>query len=866
MEEKEKKKKRKFFSLDNHIQDNLPVRKILRTGSDLAKVIFKIPKIPIRSIDQAVHAWGLDVLSREEIERFRVKRLTYGIVSGVLFLVMLFLCLYSWQAGTFGLFSFAGYTMSMLSIVTLCLIFLWQADMLSGEDFVPFSTYVCKQKWLFSIIAFLMIGSVDVSFVVADNALPMPDAKIIPKQDLSSNLMSMLVGKEWSQYNPGGVNLGVGMTSVLLPILGCLNSMALFFVSVFSIYIYTFGSVQIANSGRWEDSQLFSTFWSPLRTVAAIGLCTPISHGVSALQHLILYAIALSITMGNNVTHEFLKYVSDADGNGSKMFQLSAPVIPLGNTSFPEIFNQLLQVACVQKSFINIMNDQYTDTFYEVEEDRSFFMGKLEGYTIKFNMPSNVSSPVIIIKKDKKSKFNIQVQKDAIIYVFNEISNLADSYITRNVETRGQNAGQIQSRIDKINSKYVGMINAHIDELQVSTKTDGAVKLLKDMTGYGKDTPFSSYGWMTLGIYPFVIAQAQGQVQDAVASDVEIIGSANLLELSRYFTGGESEMTIVQRFYNDVTKSSIDISKESGGKKNFGAVGETQGFWEGVGNVLMGFNGLSVPEIANELRNRNPIAVMYSKGAVLMQVGAIGLTTVGAMYGGLEASSLLNKIPGLKASPIATGVKAVLGLVAGAIKVWTPLLTMGLGMLILFGACCCYLLPVLPMIYWARALVSWSILIIQTLMGSPFWAASHILPEGIGLAGQHARRGYTMLLDLFMRPTLLCCAIIMSMLLLETITKILAIILQQWVDLTNISADYYLLGYIVLSVVFIYIIYMTIKWLFIEAIGSFPSRVIRWCGGSGLDDDTMNRAGYSSDIMAGQLKDMTEKMAGGFKS
>lgn len=96
-----------------------------------------------------------------------------------------------------------------------------------------------------------------------------------------------------------------------------------------------------------------------------------------------------------------------------------------------------------------------------------------------------------------------------------------------------------------------------------------------------------------------------------------------------------------------------------------------------------------------------------------------------------------------------------------------------------------------------RSIVSWAVMVVQILLRAPFWPAAHIL-ESIGFAGQHARRCYIMLLDLFMCPTLLCCAVIMSMLLLETITRIFGIILGQWVEITGLAAGYSFLGYFVL--------------------------------------------------------------------
>ena len=126
--------------------------------------------------------------------------------------------------------------------------------------------------------------------------------------------------------------------------------------------------------------------------------------------------------------------------------------------------------------------------------------------------------------------------------------------------------------------------------------------------------------------------------------------------------------------------------------------------------------------------------------------------------------------------------------------------------------------------------MSWIVLVVETLLGAPFWAAAHVLPEGIGFAGQHARQGYLMLLDVFMRPALLVTGAIMSMLLIQVWGGILAEVLGMWATITNNSAGYAFAGIIFTSGMMIFLTYESMKVLFANAICGFPERVLRWCG------------------------------------
>ena len=139
------------------------------------------------------------------------------------------------------------------------------------------------------------------------------------------------------------------------------------------------------------------------------------------------------------------------------------------------------------------------------------------------------------------------------------------------------------------------------------------------------------------------------------------------------------------------------------------------------------------------------------------------------------------------------------------------------------------------------------------MLGAPFWAAAHVLPEGVGFAGQHARTGYLMLLDVFIRPVLLVCGAIMSMLVLQVWGGILAEMVGMWATATNQSAGYLLLGMLFTSGAMIYVTYESVKWLYVQAIGVFPEKVIRWCGGQASETGVQGSA-QQLQAFAGKLQ------------
>jgi len=57
----------------------------------------------------------------------------------------------------------------------------------------------------------------------------------------------------------------------------------------------------------------------------------------------------------------------------------------------------------------------------------------------------------------------------------------------------------------------------------------------------------------------------------------------------------------------------------------------------------------------------------------------------------------------------------------------------------------------------------WLTLLVQSMVAAPLWAASHALPEGDGFAGERAKQGYMLLLNVAMRPILLVLGFVLSL-------------------------------------------------------------------------------------------------------
>lgn len=73
-----------------------------------------------------------------------------------------------------------------------------------------------------------------------------------------------------------------------------------------------------------------------------------------------------------------------------------------------------------------------------------------------------------------------------------------------------------------------------------------------------------------------------------------------------------------------------------------------------------------------------------------------------------------------------------------------------------------YVLPFLPFIYFMFALSGWVKSIFEAIVAMPLWALAHLRIDGEGLPGPGASNGYFLLLEIFLRPTLILVGFIAS--------------------------------------------------------------------------------------------------------
>lgn len=148
------------------------------------------------------------------------------------------------------------------------------------------------------------------------------------------------------------------------------------------------------------------------------------------------------------------------------------------------------------------------------------------------------------------------------------------------------------------------------------------------------------------------------------------------------------------------------------------------------------------------------------------------------------------------------------------------------------GVLLAYVLPALPLVIWIAGVAGWLLMLCQSVLGAPLWAATHADPRGERIATNRSAPGYMLLFALIARPVLLLAGFIAAMLLLEFLSQWIFQAFASWhgtQDSTGAGTG--LVGSLLTIFLICTMITVIARWSF-SLILQVPDSVLRWIGGA----------------------------------
>ena len=156
------------------------------------------------------------------------------------------------------------------------------------------------------------------------------------------------------------------------------------------------------------------------------------------------------------------------------------------------------------------------------------------------------------------------------------------------------------------------------------------------------------------------------------------------------------------------------------------------------------------------------------------------------------------------------------------------------GTMLMAGITLAFILPMIPFIRFMFGIMAWILSLLETVVAIPVVALAHIKMEGEGLAGPMARTAYLLLLQLFLRPTLMVFGLILALLIFNLMIVALNEFYTQAVRSIEAGGPTAALGGVVYTVMYGVLAYAMANASF-KAIDLIPNQCLQWIGGSGMN-------------------------------
>ncbi len=382
-------------------------------------------------------------------------------------------------------------------------------------------------------------------------------------------------------------------------------------------------------------------------------------------------------------------------------------------------------------------------------------------------------------------------------------------------------------------------------------------------------------GWGGAGVWYNSIAEMNGNFVSSIYARPTISKMPLIMQQVAEFRRRHNAATTPEDMYNVVIASDPNL------EPNFDEAGNDMEIAKVLGKVYK-YTALSHAErqttrtspfmsIINSILGTSGIISMRENPQVhpLAQLSTLGKSMLDAAVRNLMLSFALATGGGVLG---AAGVNSAAGVIQGISTFISSLVVVALSS----GIILYYIVPFLPFMYFFFGVGTWIMAIFEAMVGVPLWALAHLRLEGKGFMGDSAVNGYLLLLEIFIRPTLMVFGLLATSIIFFAEVAILNSIWDLAVcnlggygcsDSTTpddlMSIEYWRdpIDQFFFSVMYVIVVYMAAMGTF-KLIDAVPDNIIRWIGGnvqtfsdnqSDPTEGLVRNAGISSAMIGQQV-------------
>ena len=617
-------------------------------------------------------------------------------------------------------------------------------------------------------------------------------SEVILQTDSSKQFLDTFIGQGWDKWGEGLG--GSNAAELMLQLFSAFNMVALACVSALFIWVMAIAVAGTAHEGT-PFGKRFSSLWMPLRFVGAMGALAPIFKGLSLFQIAILACIGFSVNLGNYVWELGADYFVEHGG------QISVQAPDQNVTQYSAIANGSLESLTLQY-YLNERRGLPVSPGGEWSYSGNWFQS---GGEYRFNFNGNLGSITVDCVDEGDALCRGKV--NAVGTAISELSPLASQLANPDTSASDIDPQSLAKAANSINQTILNDLKSYAQNGQLQTKLNEFEQTAKQ------------YGWFMAGSSYWSIAWINQEVRDAMYSGITYNAPEYTKSELVGMTHGLQDFEAIQERVANYIKTGYgarrgitDETSDPAATDESRALGDMGNWLRHTINKLVAGNIL--PIAIESMSSQDPIMAVSNVGDYLIG-SAWGLATA---LGVVDIAHSMGKaIPFIgKAIP---NLDKYISFILFA--VFLPLL--------LYGLALAYYLPAIPFIRWISALIGWIILVVEALVAAPLWLCAHALPDGDGAAGQHGKRGYFLMLGIFLRPPLMVTGFFAAVILMNVLGRIIGASFEMFVGGTAQTKMLGITGTFSMLVILGIVVIMAAN-KFFSLIHYLPEHVTNWIG------------------------------------
>ena len=649
-------------------------------------------------------------------------------------------------------------------------------------------------------------------------------------------------------FNPSNKDTDILVKYILKPLFGYGENKELFFaepmtvflsgclvlVAILFIYNLLTDTANTANSGKMLAGRGQNLTWSVLRNVIGIALLIPIK-GIAVAQMIFIWIAAQGLMLANSIyekmnwlelDNENLAYISNIQGDLYKSYKVA---------TMAHVCLEAAKSTGVTNSFAGKPLD------FNLTITKGSQAGDYKNYNYNFGTkldPKLCGQLTVGFPKVKKENDLVNSTTDSLSDITkfslintNEVSSKIQAIHISAMDDLIQNKAK-QTALIILKNEQGEKLNSQVLE-----------KTIKDLEGYEEkikgvfsevskiDTKakkeMTKQGIAAAGSWIWALSNTQTTLTNILNDTPKVTSSFNneaneAKSCSGWFSSFQNECITTKKL-NDISptiKSNIDktlftlssVDKEISNNFNranpaLAKAAKAEAKEDSVvDKILSAFDGLDITKkfTTDRTSDTNPLVAQQAVGSWILGIAQ-------SIFAVLVTGA---SIPVLGDSFI------------GATLAFLPFVLS----VIVAAMVIVFYLPMLPFIIWIGNLIGWIVMLFQAMLGIPIWLVSFMRNDTDGFVGKTGQ-GYLLILEGFLRPSLMIFALYFAFYLLVPVVKIVNFFFLFVTNsiYSNVSS-FFVVCYYIFTIVIYAVLLNKVMIILFNLIESIPDKILTWIG------------------------------------